>query len=254
MRVQHDYDARFFDWVGLTARRSARRIVPLTLGLITVSSIADVGCGEGSWLAVWTEHGVEDIQGFDGSYVDPARLAIAPQRFEAVDLAASIQADRRFDLVQSLEVAEHLAPERAESFVRDLCALADIVLFSAAQPGQGGEMHVNEQRVSWWAARFRGQGYAAFDCLRPALKRAADVDPWYRFNTVLYANAAGMARLSETASAARCDDLAKLDQVGDWVWKVRLALLRPLPTNFVSRLSRLRYRAACAFRSRERLA
>ncbi|RMD82912.1 MAG: methyltransferase domain-containing protein, partial [Lentisphaerae bacterium] len=40
-----------------------------------------------------------------------------------------------FDLVVSLEVAEHLPPERADSFVADLCARSGYVLFSAAVPG-----------------------------------------------------------------------------------------------------------------------
>lgn len=252
--MPHDYDGKFFDWVGLTARRSARRAIPLLRDLVAAESIADVGCGEGVWLSVWTECGVRDIHGFDGGYVDSKRLAIDPRRFTAVDLAASFKAPRRFDLAQSLEVAEHLEPRRAESFVSDLCALADIILFSAAQPGQGGEMHLNERNVSWWATHFRELGYQAFDCLRPALKQASDVDPWYRFNAVLYANAQGTARLSSAALATRCDDLAKLDHAGDLAWKLRLTLLRPLPVGLVSRLSRLRYRAVCALRSRERLA
>ncbi|HUZ67958.1 MAG TPA: class I SAM-dependent methyltransferase, partial [Beijerinckiaceae bacterium] len=230
------------------------RIVPLMRDFVSAKSVADVGCGEGAWLAAWSENGVEDVQGFDGAYVDTRRLAIDRQRFAPVDLATSFGFTRRFDLVQSLEVAEHLPVQRAASFVRDLCALADVVLFSAAQPGQGGEMHVNEQKVSWWAAHFRNHGYAAFDCLRPVLKQATDVDPWYRFNAVLYANESGMARLSAIASAARCDTLASLDRSGDFAWKMRLLVLRPLPVGMVSCLSRLRYRAVCALRSRERLA
>jgi hypothetical protein len=46
--------------------------------------------------------------------------------------------DRRFDLVQSLEVAEHITPAASEAFVEDLARHAErFVLFSAAPPGKG---------------------------------------------------------------------------------------------------------------------
>jgi hypothetical protein len=47
----------------------------------------------------------------------------------------------------SLEVAEHLKPDRAGSFVADLCSASDVVLFSSALPGQDGDGHQNEQRA-----------------------------------------------------------------------------------------------------------
>ena len=68
--------------------------------------------------------------------------------------ASATRRTGRFDLAISLEVAEHLAPQRSESLVRDLCALADVVLFAAAVPFQGGAGHVNERWQSWWAQRF----------------------------------------------------------------------------------------------------
>ncbi|MDP6884692.1 MAG: hypothetical protein QF830_11185, partial [Rhodospirillales bacterium] len=43
----------------------------------------------------------------------------------------------------SLEVAEHLPPDAAETFVATLVAHGRLVLFSAAPPGQGGLNHVN---------------------------------------------------------------------------------------------------------------
>ena len=152
---------------------------------------------------------------------------------------------RRFDLAQSLEVAEHLPKASGERFVDSLCALSDIVMFSAAQPGQGGEGHVNERRPSDWAADFAQRGYGAYDAIRPSLAHEPRVAPWYRFNTILYVNADGVARLSDAAQAARVADLRKLDDAGDLLWRVRKIALRPLPTDLVTKLSRARYRIAC---------
>jgi hypothetical protein len=239
--MNHAYDNTFFDWVDFTATRSARAVLPIIKDLVRPGSVVDVGCGRGAWLGVWAGLGLSDIQGLDGDYVDRTKLAMAASAFEAVDLTSLWPVQRRFDLAQSLEVAEHLAPEVGPQFVSQLCALSDVVMFSAAQPGQGGEMHINERTPSYWAGLFAGQGYAAFDCLRPQVRDDKSIDPWYRFNTVLYANEAGQARLQSAVGVTRVTDLTDLDHAGDLVWKVRTTVLRPLPINVVSALSRMRY-------------
>jgi ribosomal protein L11 methylase PrmA len=48
------------------ARRSAEVVVPLVLRLTRLRSVLDVGCGRGTWLAVFRENGVEDVCGVDG--------------------------------------------------------------------------------------------------------------------------------------------------------------------------------------------
>jgi SAM-dependent methyltransferase len=247
-----NYGATFFEWVNLTARRSALAVIPLTKYEVRPSSVLDVGCGQGVWLAVWSDEGIDDQLGLDGAHVNVESLLIPRERFRVVDLRRPWDVGRQFDLVQSLEVAEHLPPDSAEGFVRCLCAHGDVVLFSAAQPGQGGERHINERRPSYWARFFSANGFAAFDCIRPLVARNRTVDPWYRFNTLIYANAAGAARLRARARASRVDRLSDLDRGGDLLWRVRRLLLRPLPEAWVTLLSRLRYRVAVTrFKRRE---
>lgn len=239
------YDDRFYDWVNQTARASARWLLPLARDAARPASVVDVGCGEGAWLDEWRRLGVSDVSGVDGDYVSRARLLIPAENFVAADLSRGFSTPRRFDLAQSLEVAEHLPPASSEEFVDSMCGLSDVVMFSAAQPGQGGEGHVNERRPSAWAAAFAQRGYGAYDAIRPALAQQSRVSPWYRYNTILYANEAGAARLSEAARATRVVDLRKLDEAGDLLWRVRKIALRPLPVDLVTKLSRARYRVAC---------
>jgi SAM-dependent methyltransferase len=238
------YDDTFFDWVDMTARRSAEAVVPLLRDCAAPKSVVDVGCGRGTWLAVWASAGINDIRGLDGAYVDQKRLAITAEQFETADLTKTWAIQRRFDLAQSLEVAEHLPASCGPIFVNQLCQLADIVAFSAARPGQGGENHINERPVSYWAKLFQEQGYQAFDCLRPLMRDNAAIDPWYRYNTVVYANAAGQQRLSDAARAAQPTDLETLNDAGDLAWRLRAMVLRPLPVAAVTALSRLRYTIA----------
>jgi hypothetical protein len=87
----------------------------------------------------------------------------------------------------SLEVAEHLTPQRSDSFVADLCKASDVVLFSAATPGQDGHGHQNEQWPSYWAERFIRLGYIFFDVIRPIVKSDQTIEMWYRTNVILYA-------------------------------------------------------------------
>jgi hypothetical protein len=188
--------------------------------------------------------------GIDGTHVDMKLLLVPRERFRQLDLQKPWDVGRRFDLVQSLEVAEHLPVHSAQDFIRCLCAHGDVVLFSAAQPGQGGEGHINERKPSYWAKLFAVHSYAAFDCIRPLVVHDRSIDPWYRFNTLLYANAAGVKRLSPHAKSSRIDHLADLDQGGDFQWHLRRVLLRPLPEPAVTLLSRLRYRLMLAFISK----
>jgi SAM-dependent methyltransferase len=236
------YDETFYQWVNATARNSARIVLPIVLEQARPTSVVDVGCGQGAWLEHWTELGVCDVYGVDGSHVDTTRLLIPSERFQVADLAQPFDIERRFDIAQSLEVAEHLPPEAGPSFVRNLCKLSDIVLFSAARPGQGGERHVNERTPSYWAKQFALNGYDVFDSIRPRLLNSREVSPWYRYNSFLYANADGRRRLSGLDPRSQVSSPRRLDSTGDWKWEARCLLLRPLPEPMVTWLSRQRYR------------
>ena len=61
------------------------------------------------------------------------------------DLEQLITLSESFDLAMSHEVAEHLSAARAKSLVAEICALAPVVLFGAANSGQGGVDHMNER-------------------------------------------------------------------------------------------------------------
>jgi SAM-dependent methyltransferase len=245
--MSKSYDQKFFDWVSFTAARSARDVVPVVVEHLRPSSVLDVGCGQGAWLATWRAHGIADVVGVDGDYVARDALLFPAEQFLARDLTRPFRLGRRFGLVQSLEVAEHLRPDASVAFVELLCAHGDVVLFSAAQPGQGGEGHINERDLSAWGREFTRHGYAAFDVVRPRIATNRAIAPWYRYNTVVFANPDGASRLSPSARSRRVDDLAHLDHAGDWSWKLRRALLKPWPAPWVTRLSRLRYRLAMTF-------
>ena len=232
----YEYGAAFYSFLDSFAVRSAERIVPIVAGALPVASIADFGCGQGAWLSVW--RGTEaEIVGVDGPYVDRRRLLIPAMNFRPADLTAALDLGRRFDLVQSLEVAEHLPPGSAGPFVDTLTRHGDAVLFSAAVPGQGGEHHVNEQPLAFWRALFAARGYRAVDLVRPAVRRQSEVQQWYRCNTILYVNDAGTARLSPAAREAMIPDGQPLRAYWPVADRIRQTVVRALPVPVVDRLA-----------------
>jgi SAM-dependent methyltransferase len=184
--VARIYDRSFFELVERHGDNSAQAVVPILLELLSPASVFDVGCGTGIWLRSFREQGVEDAFGIDGDWVDRAALRIPESSFEAVDLELGPQPPRRFDLVLSLEVAEHLSPDAADRFVDLLTGAGPVVAFSAAIPGQTGTGHVNEQWPSYWSERFAERGFVAFDLLRPRIWDDDRIAWWYRQNLVLF--------------------------------------------------------------------
>src|SRR5205085_8299510 len=126
--------------------------------------------------------------------------------FRAADLANPIRLARKFDLVQSLEVAEHLPADKAEQFVDTLIEHGSMILFSAAVPGQGGENHINEQPISYWRRLFRVRGYAAIDYIRPLVYKDARIAPWYRYNTLLFVRNDALTSLPDSVLQRRVND------------------------------------------------
>ena len=163
------YSSRFFDNRQDGSLLSAREVVPLVLGMIKVKSVIDVGCGTGTWLSVFKDNQVYDFMGVDGDYLDKTSLLIPEDKFLSFDLREPLRLDREFDLVVSLEVAEHLPEKYAEGFVESLTRLGPVVMFSAAIPYQGGVNHVNEQWQDYWQKLFKKTDFVTADYLRPRI-------------------------------------------------------------------------------------
>ncbi len=163
-------------------------IAPLGQGAESFpQSVLDVGCATGIWLAACKSRGVTKVHGIDGPWVPREQLEIAEGEFTEHNLAESMPAaDANYDLALCIEVAEHLAATQAADLVNYLAGRADMVLFSAAIPGQGGTDHINEQPQSYWREHFANAGMLCFDIIRPALWSNPAVNLIYRQNMLLY--------------------------------------------------------------------
>jgi cyclopropane fatty-acyl-phospholipid synthase-like methyltransferase len=232
------YDSTFFDYLNAGSLRSARRVIPVLREHLRIDSVLDVGCGQGAWLSIWTEIGTATAVGIDGAYVDRNQLLIDADHFQAHDLATTFDMGRRFDLVQSLEVAEHLPPSSSAAFVASLTQHGDLVFFSAAPKGQGGDYHINEQSYEYWRELFRQQGYRAIDLIRPSIRNDRTVEPWYRYNIILYASQAGFSMLSPAAQAKAVPEGSPIPDVSPPIYRLRKRIIATLPIPAVTRLAK----------------
>jgi SAM-dependent methyltransferase len=232
------YGQAFYDLADRSIA-AARVIAPRVMEALPITSVLDVGCARGAWLAAWREAGCADILGVDGAAAASGALHIPRDRFVAADLAAPLTLGRRFDLVQCLEVAEHLPPERGPSLVADLTAHAEAVLFSAAPPGQGGAHHINERPYDDWRRLFASRGFVAVDWLRSGLATMKAVPYWYRYNLLLYVAAAKLAGLSDDVRARVVPEGTPIADLSPPLFRLRKAILGVLPAAVVTRLAQL---------------
>jgi len=226
------YDHDFYGAQAAGSERSADAVLPVVFELLRPTSVVDVGCGVGTWLAAAQRLGVDEVRGLDGAYAIDAGLRIPKDPSPPTELAVSLPAPvRRFDLAMSLEVAEHLPAARSDSFVADLCALADVVLFSAAIPGQLGTDHITLEFQHTWADRFGGNGYLAFDIVRPRVWHDADVEAFYRQNALVFVNSARSDLVSRAAELVAANppmlDVVHPELLAFWVRRAT----RPVSTS-----------------------
>jgi SAM-dependent methyltransferase len=157
--------------------RAARRNAPKMADAILyefpdLKRLADVGCGGGIFAAEFQRRGVRVV----GCEYSAASRRAAKRRgveIHPFDLAKSQEPlpGGPYAAVMTLEVGEHIPEPLAESFVEYLAQTGDLIIFTSAQPGQGGHGHINEQPKSYWLERFSRSGFTMDE---PASRRVAD--------------------------------------------------------------------------------
>jgi cyclopropane fatty-acyl-phospholipid synthase-like methyltransferase len=152
-------------------------------------SYLDIGCGSGAMVKLARRLNIEAF-GLD--------LIEHPEEWlRAVDLRQPYSMGRTFALVSSFEVAEHIPPKDATTFIQtvtDHVREGGLLIFSAAHPGQGGEGHVNLQPASWWRGRIDPRGMTYQPELTSRLSHA-----WTILSTPMYWLAANVQVFSRGA-------------------------------------------------------
>lgn len=121
-----------------------------------IHSIIDVGCATGGLARELSIRGYQ-VEGIEGSshakkYFQHNLIHVHDLRILLKDFSVY----KKFDLVLSIEVAEHIEEEYSDIYVANLDYLTnDLVLITAAAPGQKGHYHVNCQNHDYWIEKFK---------------------------------------------------------------------------------------------------
>ncbi len=133
-------------------------------------------------------YSVERFYGFHNNHMDLYVFEKFAHKFDLTDSNSFLQAGR-YDVVTCFEVLEHIPEKFVDICVNSLCQMGETVIFSAAQPGQDGYGHVNEQPKAYWVEKFdeHGMRYSVEKQLHlTAHWRAGDVKSWYWKNLLVF--------------------------------------------------------------------
>jgi len=203
-------------------QKSAEEVVKVVMDLLKPETVIDMGCGTGTWLAEFKKKGCI-IKGFDFNTAEEKMFTIDfNKEFQRVDLSAPFEHAEKYDLAISLETGEHIEESKADTFVKNIAGLSDIILFSAAIPGQGGYDHINEQWPSYWIKKFEAQGYKPID-IRQLFLYLKKVMYYSKQTIILLVNQdAPITELGLTKLFCDTDDRGFLDLVHPttYLWKL----------------------------------
>ena len=118
--------------------------------ILKPKSILEIGCGSGFLIDYFNKKGIEVI-GIDGSKGARATVSVEiKDKILLYDVRRSLKLKRKFDLIISIEVAEHIEKEFVNKFLDNLTKYGDRILLTAADVSQSGHHHVNCQPKAYW--------------------------------------------------------------------------------------------------------
>jgi SAM-dependent methyltransferase len=180
--------------------RAARRNAPIVARAIReffpiAKSCIDVGCGTGRYVEDLQKTGICTV----GVEFSPRlRRKCRLRRVEVFPFDLNVPTphppNAPYCLAMSLEVAEHISPVLADTFVRYFENLAEAIIFTAAQPGQGGTGHINEQPREYWISKFASIGFRLEEALTVAFANRLRHDgafPYLYKNLSIFRKSAG---------------------------------------------------------------
>jgi len=128
------------------------KVIDEILNTFHPKSILDVGSGTGVSLQYFLQKNI-DATGVENSKLAIKQSAVGDKIIRH-NLKNELDLRKKFDLVWSFEVIEHIHPQFEATFLNTLVRHGDRVIISAARPGQGGHGHFNEQLPGYWIKRF----------------------------------------------------------------------------------------------------
>lgn len=161
--VPYERNSHWLEFFGKVADGIVRDLRPAT--------VLDAGCAMGFLVEALRERGVE-AWGIDVSEYAISQVHESVREYCQVGTLAE-PLPRRYDLIVSIEVLEHIPSAEANAAIANLCAATDRLLLSTTPDDYGEATHLNVQPPEAWSAALAGEGF-----LREVERDASYVTPW----------------------------------------------------------------------------
>lgn len=161
--IPYERNEHWLGFFGAMADAIVRDLRPTT--------VLDAGCAMGFLVEALRERGVE-AWGIDVSEhaISQVHESVA-EYCEVGTLTEPLS--RRYDLIVTVEVLEHIPPAEANAAVANLCAATDRLLLSTTPDDYGEATHLNVQAPELWSAMLAQNGF-----LRDTEHDVSYVTPW----------------------------------------------------------------------------
>ena len=127
-------------------------------------NVLDIGCGPGMYVDELLKRGVPSM-GIEISSKISKPYVLNKSLFDMHETA---------DAVMCIEVAEHLPEEKADALVSKVTgSVENILIWTAAIPGQGGVGHINCQPKEYWREKIQARGLVYDDALTQKCRKFA---------------------------------------------------------------------------------
>jgi SAM-dependent methyltransferase len=148
-----------------------RHYVGYIQNAINPKTVLDAGCAKGFLVEALREKGV-DAHGIDLSEyaIENSHPSVRPY-LTIQSLTTPIS--RRYDLVVTIEVLEHLPRIEAEKAIQNICSCTSDVIFSSSPFDYAEPTHINVHPPEYWATLF-----ARFGFFRDVDFDASFLTPW----------------------------------------------------------------------------
>lgn len=180
------YDDKFYQFSKEEVTKFVPNFVDVVCTHLNPQSVIDIGCGMGLYVKEFNLREIK-VVGYDGS---PHALKNSVAKNGLVkqhDLRKTFVPDESYDLAICIEVAEHIPTDLSDNLLDTLTNSSNVILFTAAQKGQGGTDHINEQTPQFWLDKFLKRNFVFDKSLTHKLvwEMKSKEIPWWIYDNLM---------------------------------------------------------------------
>jgi SAM-dependent methyltransferase len=147
------------------------------------TTVVDFGCGLGDYAKAFKAEGYK-VEAYDGN---PNTETLSGGIAKVLDLSKQFYLGKKFDVVLSLEVGEHIPAEFEDQFIDNITKHAKKhLVISWAIEGQGGSGHVNCRNNNYIIGQIEDRGFKFNFNDSEKIRKAATNASWFGYTIMVF--------------------------------------------------------------------